>query len=335
MKRCGLLLGLVVISALLVATPALAYRTVSPPPPWLASNAHEMMSRAASALGVDYNYGFEAWDPQIGSAYEGPDCSGFVQKVWEVPDTLWYREEDGNFPGVTWDQNINWNNLRYTAQSFYSAGNYWSQPSYASRTRGDAASTGQHVVLIHKPNYPVGYDTVFHSPNTGDVVKRETRNTSGCHIARRNYLEASSENVHVLDNTTAGMSGPETVFRWHVSTSNQPWQGESYQFVYGNEEAHARWVPWFEVYGTYRVYARYSTAASRTTDAVYQVHHYNGQTNVSVNQRQNDGQDGWKFLGYFVFNAGWNKYSGAVDLYSPTSDGGNLVADALRFELAW
>jgi hypothetical protein len=54
MKRCGLLLGLVVISALLVATPALAYRTVSPPPPWLASNAHEMMSRAASALGVDY-----------------------------------------------------------------------------------------------------------------------------------------------------------------------------------------------------------------------------------------------------------------------------------------
>lgn len=169
------------------------------------------------------------------------------------------------------------------------------------------------------------------------MVKREVRNTSGTYIARRGYLEAQpGENVHVLDNTTAGMSGPETVFRWHVNTSNPPFQGENYQFVYGSETAHARRVPWFEICGTYRVYARYSTAASRTTSAVYHVHYGDNQTAyVSVSQRENDGQDGWKFLGYYYFYAGWNKHHGAVDLYSPTSDGGNLVADAMMFQLAW
>lgn len=98
MRRLGLLLATTTIVVLVVASQALAYRTVAPPPPWLAANAHEMTSRAASALGVDYNYGKEAWEAQVGSADEGPDCSGFVQKVWELPDTIWYREEDGDFP---------------------------------------------------------------------------------------------------------------------------------------------------------------------------------------------------------------------------------------------
>ena len=61
---------------------------------------------------------------------------------------------------------------------------------------------------------------------------------------------------------------------------------------------------------------RYSTATSRTSNAVYEIHGDQGTSYVTVDQRQNNGADGWKDLGVYHFAAGYNKYSGAVDLYS-------------------
>ena len=54
----------------------------------------EIIARAQSALGTDYTWGQESWTPDSSSG-DGPDCSGYALKCWEVPKTLYYQEENG------------------------------------------------------------------------------------------------------------------------------------------------------------------------------------------------------------------------------------------------
>ncbi len=332
-------LGVVLIAALagpLAMASAAHARTVSPPPPQMTSNGHEIIARAATADLTDYCYGRESWTAGQQSGW-GPDCSGLIIKSWEVPDTLYWKEEDDRYGSSCPPINNNLITNRYQAADFYAAGAYWTQPSWSTRKRGDAAShTGSfnHVVLIQIPNYPEpGRDVVYEAPSTGSKVHRTYYTYIGTwHAARRTYTTASSDHTHELDNPTAPMSGPDSVFGWRKSTSNTPYSGEDYQFAYGSDTAHVRWVPWFERTGWYSVYARYSTAGSRTAQAKYYLHSDYGDYTVTVDQRSNNGLSGWKYLGLFHFAYGYEKFNGAVDLYAPTLDGGNIVADALKFQ---
>lgn len=333
LRRPASVLGLIVGFGLLlvVASSSSAYaRTVAPPPPWTPNNASEMMSRAASAVGSDYKWGYESWVAQAGSQ-DGPDCSGLVLKSWEVPDTVWFLEEDGSPRGP----NIDWDSKRYTTGEFYTSGSYWNSVTWNTRKMGDATTNAaiNHMVLIHdKDYYGSGYDRVFEAPATGYTIRHGSKNTNGWYVTRRTYLEAYSADTHILDNPSAGQTGPDNLIGWRLSTSNTPYSGENYQFVYANETAHARWVPWIETTGWYSVYARYSTAASRTAKADYQIHYSGGSRTVRVDQRSNDGTGNWKYLGVFYFARGWDKYNGAIDLYAPTDEGSsrNIVIDAVK-----
>ncbi|GAB4247181.1 MAG: hypothetical protein Kow00122_04380 [Thermoleophilia bacterium] len=341
-QRLTAVCALAAVFFLMSTTATAVTRTVSPPPPWMASNVDEIISRAWYAVDSWYRYGYESWGVDNSGTYVGPDCSGLVLKAWEVPDTLYYREEDNNDPNVNWDANIDFQGTRYSVYSFYNTGDYWDQPSFTNRAMGDAAAwyqdaNNRHMVLIHYTNWQSqpGWDKIIEAKQSGTQVREIVKNlnTLTWHIARRNYMEYYPTHTYVLDNPTAGMSGPEPVFGWRISSGPlPPYSGEGYQYVNGGDTAHARWVPYFEITGTFKVYARYSPAATRTTNAVYHVHSTNGDHLVSVNQRSNVASDHWYLLGYFHFNQGYDKFNGAVDLYAPTSDGGNLVADAMKFE---
>lgn len=295
----------------------------------------EILSRASDAVGTDYVLGRESW---VGGAQSGngPDCSGFVQKVWEVPDTLWYKEENPD--------NTNYNGYRFVAASFGSSSTWWNhRSSFSARAQGDAlvSQSQGHVVLLDTPNYG-GYnlDSVYEAPDTGLKVRRITKDVTKYSASARNYLEALGTNVQVVDNPTVDQSGPDSVIGWRVSTSNTPYSGENYQYVYCNETAHARWVPYIAVAGNYKVYVRYSTASSRTAQAAYQIHYTDSSGRSlsdlqTIDQRSNGGTDNWVQLGTrtYYFAQGWSKYNGAVDLYSPTGEGSsrNIVIDAMKF----
>lgn len=326
------LLAVVGMLLLFLVLPAIAQaRTVYPPPPWSPSNGSDIIARAHSAVGTWYTWGYESWVAQSGSG-AGPDCSGLVIKSWEVPGTLYYFEEDTEPRGP----NVNFAGRRYTTYDLWQSGPYWESVLFPNRARADCAvNKGKtHAVLIHdKDYYGSGLDRVYEAPAPGSQIRHGLKNINDWYVTRRDYLEFYPTGTLLVDNPSAGQSGPDSVTGWRASTSNTPYYGDNYQFVYCNETAHARWVPFFGTSGYYRVEVRYSTAPSRTAKAVYEIHGDLGTSYVMVDQRQNDGVGGWKSLGVYHFAAGYNKYSGAVDLYSPTGEGPsrNIVIDAVRF----
>jgi|GEM_PF-4478990 len=64
----------------------------------------------------------------------------------------------------------------------------------------------------------------------------------------------------------------------------------------------ARWTPDLPQAGWHDVYVWYTDGTNRAPDAVYTVHHQNGETQLTVDQTQAGGQ--WNQLGSFSFAAG-------------------------------
>lgn len=334
----GFVIAFTFVLLLAVEDEAFAYRVVDASCPQTPSNGEEIISRAATAaLGTVYCYGRESWTPLAGSGW-GPDCSGLVQKSWMVPDTLWYKEEDNTFGSTCTpiEDNLELGSNRYQASSFYTAATYWSQPTWSSRVQGDAASNYNHVVLIQYPNYPSqGYDTIYEAPGTGLPIRRVSGyNTGGMNIAHRTNLESRPAHDIVLDNPTAAMTGPDGVFGWRHSTNPlTPYYGEGYQYLNGSDSGSARWVPWIEKAGYYDVWVRYTYATSRTQYAVYTIYCDGSVATYTVNQRTNPGNNGWKYIGLYRFAYRFSPSSNSIYVSAPTSDGGNIVADAVR--LCW
>lgn len=77
--------------------------------------------------------------------------------------------------------------------------------------------------------------------------------------------------------------------------------------------------------GRYRVWARWTAATDRATDAPYTIHHDNGVTENRVNQ-QIDGER-WVSLGTFDFGAG-----GVNKVVLSDHGNGIVSADAIKFE---
>jgi hypothetical protein len=77
--------------------------------------------------------------------------------------------------------------------------------------------------------------------------------------------------------------------------------------------------------GTYKLYARWTSAPDRATNATYVIQHAGGTESVVVNQRTNGGQ--WNVLGT------WN-FSSTIPAQVTLSDAadGTVSADAIWFE---
>lgn len=144
--RAGALPALLALLVLLPAAPALAA------PPW--NTRDELICRAASAVGFSYYWGNSCWCQSgcsrntacsagscVGSCpgcthygSYGADCSGLVNKTWQVPDPI-ATTTCGHGP--------------YVANSYKYDHAYWDIISRSSVQRGDVLASPSHIVIYH------------------------------------------------------------------------------------------------------------------------------------------------------------------------------------------
>ena len=123
----------------------------------------------------------------------------------------------------------------------------------------------------------------------------------------------------LIDNsTTASVTITGT---WPTATAVKGYQGSNYlSHAAGSADTFA-----WKVNNTdsFRVYARWTAATDRATNATYTVIHTGGQTNIQVNQQINGGQ--WNYLGTYSFTAG-----AAHKVALAANASGVVVADAIK-----
>ncbi|MBW2524898.1 MAG: hypothetical protein JRI23_12010 [Deltaproteobacteria bacterium] len=131
---------------------ALAATASAAPPP---NTRDDLLCRANSAVGFSYWWGGSCWcangcNPNFSSCSAGScsgncpscthygsygaDCSGFVNKVWQVPDPI-ATTTCGHGP--------------YVASDFKSNSSYWNVISRSAVQPGDALASTSHVILYH------------------------------------------------------------------------------------------------------------------------------------------------------------------------------------------
>lgn len=191
--------GLVAAVGLLCAGPALAA------PPW--ETRDDILCRAESGLGFSYSWGGECWNASgcspdysqgvgfcdgcgdgngcasctasspccymgascLHSGTWGADCSGYVTKVWQVPDPIALSA---------------CNVFRYVANSFRSSGSYWDVISWNDLQRADSLATSAHVMLFHYWD-SWGWPMVYEARGCFDGIVHHIRSCSGFTAARR------------------------------------------------------------------------------------------------------------------------------------------------------
>ncbi len=307
----------VVVALTLLAWLPAAVQAAAPP-----MSRPEIIARAESALGTAYTWGRESWSPDAGGG-SGPDCSGFVLKCWEVPNTLLYQEEDGVNATIY---------PRYTTYSFYNNLGPWRPVSdRASLLPGDALvyndGSAGHVVLYAEGdgwNYPI----VYEAPYTGATVRRASRYLSSVYQPRRR--DGLTDSSILLDNPTAvSVGGTDVAGNWTRSTSNPGYYGHNYQVrAATTATAWARWTPRLPASGYYNVYVRYTDGWNRASNARITVATPTSWATRYLDQRSGGGS--WHKLGRYYLAGGYSPSKGSVTIYA-TGANGYVVADAVLF----
>jgi hypothetical protein len=304
---------LALVLALLAASPVHA----APP----SMSRAEIMARAESGLGTSYTWGAESWVPNAGG--QGPDCSGYLLKCWEVPRTLLYQEETPANASIS---------PRYTTAEFYNnSGPWYTLSSRSSLLEADALvrrdSTSGHVVLFsHWDAY--GYPVIYEAPGSGLLVRKVARYLGSDYVPkRRSYLGVSSI---LLDNPTAKSTGGSDLGgNWTRSTSVTGYYGDDYQVQLGGSvTAWARWTPRLNSSGNYDVYIRWTSSWNRASNARVTINTPAGQLVRYVDQKANGGQ--WYHLGRYYLKAGYSTGSGSTAIHATGADG-YVVADSALF----
>jgi GH25 family lysozyme M1 (1,4-beta-N-acetylmuramidase) len=148
------------------------------------------------------------------------------------------------------------------------------------------------------------------------------------------------EPCHRIDSTEAGsiVDDASECFRAggnpiYIRTENAGY-GSSLQWTHATESAtpsnYGRWSLHFADAGRYRVEAFTPAPYGESTKSVYQVHHGDEVTNVTVDQ---SAVDGWNEIGDFNFVAGGHGQFVRVDDNTGEANDSNtqIVFDALRF----
>ena len=145
--------------------------------------------------------------------------------------------------------------------------------------------------------------TVHHTSGTTDVVVNQTQNGGSWQLLGTFDLDGSStvtltdqaDGYVIADALYFVPAGqPDNAFTWSTGTT---------------------------ISGVYEVFARWSAASNRPTNAEYRVYHENGSTDVIVNQTQTGGA--WVSLGTYTLD-------NASEVSVLKNDGGYVVADAIR-----
>ncbi len=298
----------------------------------------EIISRAYSALYTPYaQQGThiksyqpdEAIDEGPGNCGEEPftDCSGLLQKCWQVPRQLYPGE-----PIPSGEQ---------ISAAMFRAGRAgsWYLIGQSSLVKGDGlASTGHAVVFIENVN---GFWWIIEA--IGPVVYRQFPYQPTAYQAiRRSDIEGAYTSEVYLDNNTARQRyGPANTYGcayfsdWTKSTVVTGFKGTDYQIHAGSDspEATVRYTPWLPVSGYYNVYMWVPVSTGFSDNAKVTVRDAYGSTIYYVNERT--GAGAWKPLGQHYFYNNYSPSSGCVIISTAGSTAyETVVADKVWFSLA-
>ncbi len=110
---------------------------------------------------------------------------------------------------------------------------------------------------------------------------------------------------------------------WTTTTSGSPFGSNAMTKSAGTGSGYTRWAVKLREPGTYKVYARWTSAPDRATNATYQIIYADGTATVTVNQQTGGGT--WNALGT------WN-FSATAEVFLSDAANGTVCADALWFE---
>lgn len=334
--------------ATLLATPALAVEMIY---------KGEIMARAWSARGTLYeidtgdNVHIKSYRPDTVYADEPKiDCSGFLQKVWQVPADM--------YPGE-------WPSTEIETSRFKSpqAGDGWSITDSSldqgtSLVRTDAMvyndGSGGHIVMYVSNSYPWLIIDASPANQNGGVDVRNWPQTSYpwtslsiWRAIRRDSVRDYSLGIE-LDNTDAYQANGtapkyyipysgHTCYHfgdWQKSSQSALRYGMDYQHEWGTDSGVnklIRWTPHLSQTGYYLVKMRWPANDTYATNAQVQIRNAYGISTAWVDQTQDGGT--WVTLGRYYFYASYNWGTGSVaitTLGSPTNR--HVIADAVRFE---
>ncbi len=173
-----------------------AARTASSAPP--TNTRDEIACRASSGVGYSYWWGGGCWcqsgcGPDFGSCSAGScsgscpscshsgsygaDCSGFVNKVWQVPDAI---------------STSSCGHGNYVAASYTSGTSYWSVISRDSLLKGDVLASSSHVAVYDQGD-PWGSMAVWEARGCSYGIVHNWRTFSSSYsAARRINIEDTS-----------------------------------------------------------------------------------------------------------------------------------------------
>ena len=160
----------------------LASSAMATPPPM---TRDEIVCRAASGVGYSYHWGGACWCsngcspgscdhggcsgncPNCTHWGMGADCSGFVTKVWQIPNPI-NTSTCGHGP--------------YVAESYMSSTSYWHTKSRSSVEQGDALASHTHVLLYHYGD-PWGQMRVYEAKGCAYGIQHDLRSCSSEYVA--------------------------------------------------------------------------------------------------------------------------------------------------------
>lgn len=130
----------------------------------------------------------------------------------------------------------------------------------------------------------------------------------------------------IVDNLDDGFSVNDDA-EWNSGSYGVPWVYDYRWSLTANQTDWARWTPVLPQAGWYEVFVWYVEGTNRAPDALFTVHHADGDSQFSVDQTE--GGEQWNLLGGFGFEAGT---SGWVTLSETgVTPGKVVIADAVRF----
>ncbi|MFA5859275.1 MAG: carboxypeptidase regulatory-like domain-containing protein [Elusimicrobiota bacterium] len=182
-------------------------------------------------------------------------------------------------------------------------------------------SNGNYEIDLPTNTYILRASKIGYQTKTSTPIAVET----GIMITGYNFLLPVTTNDIILDD--AETTKVTAIGDWSNSTTANGYYGSGYKYTTNTPAGQTfEWRTAIPVDGSYTVYAMWTSAGTRSTDAKYTVTHATGTTMFMVNQTLNNGE--WMPLGTFSFTTG---ITARVSLSNNFSSGTYVIADAVKF----
>jgi hypothetical protein len=173
------------------------------------------------------------------------------------------------------------------------------------------------------------YDDTAVAASTTYYYQVEAYNSNGnstpSNTVSATTAPATISTTVILD--VSSLTGVTTTGSWKQSTSPAGYYGNYYIDAKAGGGRSVKFTPNLPSAGTYQVYARWTVAKNRATNAPISIASTSGVTSLKVNQQTNGAQ--WVLLGTYAFNAG----TGGGVTIGTTGANGYVIADAVEFVL--